>query len=70
MQHIGGAGETFMELRKRLLKERETKLKAALKKVKVHREMLRKGREKKEIPTVAVVGYTNAGQYVSHIMAY
>lgn len=62
IQHIGGAGETFMETRRRLLFERESKLKDALKRVQKQRQVLRKSREKKEIPTVAVVGYTNAGK--------
>ena len=45
-----------------VLQERETKLKKALTKVKQHRNMLRSSRQKKEFPTVAVVGYTNSGK--------
>lgn len=45
-----------------LLQDRETKLKKALMKVKQHRNMLRSSRQKKELPTVAVVGYTNSGK--------
>ena len=45
-----------------LLQDRETKLKKALTKVKQHRNMLRSSRKKKELPTVAVVGYTNSGK--------
>lgn len=50
-----------------LIQEREVKLKKALAKVKSQRELLREERTKKEIPVVAVVGYTNAGKYRQYI---
>uniref|UniRef100_A0A1B6CJ09 Hflx-type G domain-containing protein n=1 Tax=Clastoptera arizonana TaxID=38151 RepID=A0A1B6CJ09_9HEMI len=59
---IGGDGETFIEVKRRLLTTREQKLKEAIKKLRGHREIIRKKRKKLEIPTVAVVGYTNAGK--------
>lgn len=59
---IGGAGETFIEVRKRVLTLHEKKLKNALKKIRSQRELLRAKRVKQEIPIVAVVGYTNAGK--------
>ena len=45
--------------------ERELKLKKALEQLKGKRHLLRKSRSKKEIPIVAVVGYTNAGKYIA-----
>lgn len=60
--YVGGSGETFIETRQRLLRERELKIKKALEKVKSKRQLLRQNRIKKEIPTVAVIGYTNAGK--------
>lgn len=59
---IGGAGETFIEVRKRVLTLHEKKMKNALTKIRNHRELLRAKRIKQEIPIVAVVGYTNAGK--------
>lgn len=60
--YIGGPGETYLEKRRRLLVERETKLKNVVEKVKRHRQMIRAQRKSREYPTVAVVGYTNAGK--------
>jgi GTP-binding protein HflX len=58
---IGGAGETYIEIRKRLLNTREMKLKQMLKKVRNQRTLLRHRRQRLEYPVIAVVGYTNAG---------
>ncbi|XP_078604480.1 putative GTP-binding protein 6 [Branchiostoma floridae x Branchiostoma japonicum] len=58
----GGGGETFRELRKRVLKQKETAIKKALVRLKKKRDLLRSGRTKKEIPVVSVVGYTNSGK--------
>ena len=60
-QYIGGGGETLLEKRQRLLRDREGALKKALEKLKRKRSLLRQGRQKKHLPHVAVVGYTNAG---------
>jgi len=38
-------------------------LRVALDKLKSQRQLLRVQRKKKEFPVVAVVGYTNAGEY-------
>ncbi|RZF45252.1 hypothetical protein LSTR_LSTR016247, partial [Laodelphax striatellus] len=59
---VGGSGETFYEIRKNLIKGRESKLKAALKSLKKHRDLMRSKRKKRQFPTIAVVGYTNAGK--------
>ncbi|XP_066293834.1 putative GTP-binding protein 6 [Branchiostoma lanceolatum] len=62
MRTRGGGGETFRELRKRVLKQKETAIKKALVRLKKKRDLLRMGRTKKEIPVVSVVGYTNSGK--------
>ncbi|XP_063995298.1 putative GTP-binding protein 6 [Diachasmimorpha longicaudata] len=50
------------ESRRMVLHAREAKLKNSLKKLKEHRKMIRSSRIVKDIPSVAVVGYTNAGK--------
>jgi len=59
---IGGLGETWIETRRQLLMEREIKLKKQLDKIKQNRDILRMNRVRKQLPTVAVVGYTNSGK--------
>uniref|UniRef100_W5MMX2 Putative GTP-binding protein 6 n=1 Tax=Lepisosteus oculatus TaxID=7918 RepID=W5MMX2_LEPOC len=56
------AGETFMEVQQRLLKERELKLRAALEKLKRKRCLLRSQRQDRDFPIISVVGYTNCGK--------
>lgn len=58
----GGPGETQKELDKRLIEERIVKLKNKISEVVRTREIHRKSREKVPYPTVAMVGYTNAGK--------
>ncbi|XP_035216635.1 putative GTP-binding protein 6 isoform X2 [Stegodyphus dumicola] len=62
IEHVGGDGETYMEMRRRLLNEREIKLKKALEKVKNQRELLRRSDRRNSLPVVAIVGYTNCGK--------
>ncbi|XP_076280543.1 putative GTP-binding protein 6 [Lasioglossum baleicum] len=50
------------EGRKKYLENREKKLKNALKKLKEHRTMIKSRRQICGFPSVAVVGYTNAGK--------
>ncbi|PSN40424.1 hypothetical protein C0J52_09261 [Blattella germanica] len=59
---VGGAGETSLEMRKRILNDRESKIKNKIDKLRNHRILLRNRRKKLEYPVVAVVGYTNAGK--------
>jgi len=59
---IGGPGETQLEVDRRLLTNRITKLKKELEKVKRTRELHRKARRQVPYPIVALVGYTNAGK--------
>lgn len=58
----GGPGETQLELDRRLIRQRIQFITARLKRVKAQREQSRKSRRKAIIPTVALVGYTNAGK--------
>ena len=60
-QYIGGGGETYLEVQQRVLNERMKKLQRALEKVKLKRLVMRATRMKREVPIIAVVGYTNAG---------
>ena len=57
-----GAGETPLNIKRRVLAEREAKLKHQLQQIKDDRRMTRVKRKKKALPVVAVVGYTNAGK--------
>lgn len=57
-----GPGEKKLEMDRRLIKERISQLKKELEHVKKHRELLREGRKKDRVMTVAIVGYTNAGK--------
>ena len=50
------------EKRKKLLESRERKLKTALRKIKEHRNMIKSQRSSYGFPSIAVVGYTNAGK--------
>ncbi|ELU17319.1 hypothetical protein CAPTEDRAFT_93416, partial [Capitella teleta] len=59
---IGGGGEKEIEVKHRSLQDKELKLKKALSKLKAQRKHLREERKKKDLPIVAVVGYTNAGK--------
>ncbi|KAK2705325.1 hypothetical protein QYM36_017386, partial [Artemia franciscana] len=59
---IGGAGETFFETRKRLLSARERRIKDQLETLRAQRQRVRINREKRQIPVISVVGYTNAGK--------
>ena len=59
---MGGPGETQIEIDRRLISERIVKLKKELDDVRRTRELGRKARERVPFPTVALVGYTNAGK--------
>ncbi|HEV7228122.1 MAG TPA: GTPase HflX [Brevundimonas sp.] len=58
----GGPGETQIEIDRRLIADRIVKLKAELEEVRRTRGLQRKQRAKAPHPTVALVGYTNAGK--------
>jgi GTP-binding protein HflX len=59
---LRGPGETQLETDRRLLGARIRQLNARLEQVDARRSMNRRNRERAEIPTVALVGYTNAGK--------
>ncbi len=59
---MGGPGETQIETDRRLIQERMTRLERELDQVKRTRGLHRAGRERVPYPTVALVGYTNAGK--------
>lgn len=61
-ERAGGTGETYLGRRRFILQEHETKLRKALQQVKKQRSLLRQNRQRSDIPTVAVVGYTNSGK--------
>ncbi|MBO6108949.1 MAG: GTPase HflX [Eubacterium sp.] len=57
-----GPGETKLESDKRQIRERISVLNSRLGDVKKNRETMRSSRMESGIPTVAIVGYTNAGK--------
>ncbi len=57
-----GPGEKQMELDQRMLAQKIASIKANLIKVKRNRDMQRQNRLRNKIPTIALVGYTNAGK--------
>ncbi len=59
---LRGPGETQLETDRRLLGKRISLLRQRLEKVATQREQGRKGRSKAMVPTVSLVGYTNAGK--------
>src|SRR5512138_1061291 len=59
---LRGPGETQLEVDKRAIRKRISHLKKELEKVSAHRERYRRQRRHSRTPTVALVGYTNAGK--------
>lgn len=57
-----GPGEKKLEADRRLIKERISILNRQLKEVAQNRETMRRQRLRNQTPTVAIVGYTNAGK--------
>ncbi|WP_197748280.1 GTPase HflX [Mycolicibacterium sediminis] len=57
-----GPGETKIETDRRRIRERMSKLRREIKDMKKIRDTQRGGRRRSEVPSVAIVGYTNAGK--------
>ena len=57
-----GPGEKKLETDRRLIRTRISALKAELKQVEKHRELIRGSRARGRLKTAAIVGYTNAGK--------
>ncbi|MCS7325229.1 MAG: GTPase HflX, partial [Thermoflexales bacterium] len=59
---LRGPGETQLEVDRRRIDERISRLRRELEEVRRQRALHRKQRKRSEIPTIAIVGYTNAGK--------
>jgi len=57
-----GPGETKLEVDRRRIAQRITRLKRDLREVEANRDLTRKRRKDKGIPLISIVGYTNAGK--------
>ena len=58
----GGPGETQLELDRRLISQRIKVLKVELEKMRQRRDVQRRARSRKDVFSVSLVGYTNAGK--------
>jgi GTP-binding protein HflX len=58
----GGPGETQLEVDRRILRQKVTKLKNRLVRLSQQRLQNRRARKRASLPTIALVGYTNAGK--------
>ncbi|MGK7941977.1 MAG: GTPase HflX [Crocosphaera sp.] len=57
-----GPGETKLETERRSIQRRISRLQQEVNKLQSHRSRLRQQRQKQEVPSIAIVGYTNAGK--------
>ncbi len=57
-----GPGETKIELDRRRIRERMAKLRRQIKEMSTARQTMRHRRQAREVPAVAIAGYTNAGK--------
>lgn len=57
-----GPGETKLETERRAIQRRITRLQQEVNQLQAHRARMRQRRQHEEVPSVAVVGYTNAGK--------
>lgn len=60
--HTKGEGEKQIEIDRRILKRKIELLQKEIDEVKANRETQRSSRERSEIPTFGIIGYTNAGK--------
>lgn len=59
---LRGPGETQLETDRRLLQDRIKQLLKRIDKVRQQRALGRRSRKKSDVPTIAIIGYTNAGK--------
>ena len=59
---LRGPGETQLEVDRREISRKISKLKSDIERLRIHRQQQRDQRRKSGIPIVALVGYTNAGK--------
>jgi GTP-binding protein HflX len=59
---LRGPGETQLEVDRRSIRREITRLKEELEKVRTHRKNYRTQRKRSRLPTITLVGYTNAGK--------
>lgn len=57
-----GPGETKLETERRAIQRRISRLQQDVTQLQAHRSRLRQQRQHQEIPSIAIVGYTNAGK--------
>ena len=57
-----GPGETKLETERRAIQRRIARLQQEVDQLQAHRSRLRQQRQHREVPSVAIVGYTNAGK--------
>lgn len=57
-----GPGETKLETERRAIQRRIARLQQEVNQLQAHRSRLRQQRQHQEVPSVAIVGYTNAGK--------
>jgi GTP-binding protein HflX len=57
-----GPGETKLEINRRRVRDRIVRLEQALRAVSRHRKHQRALRDKRELPVISIIGYTNAGK--------
>ncbi|MEL7511448.1 MAG: GTPase HflX [Cyanobacteria bacterium J06554_3] len=57
-----GPGETKLETERRAIQKRITRLQKEVTQLQAHRARLRQRRQHQSVPSVAIVGYTNAGK--------
>lgn len=57
-----GPGETQLETERRSIQRRIARLQKDIDRLQAHRSRLRQQRQNQEVPSVAIVGYTNAGK--------